>query len=576
MSVSIPGLTDLVEIGRGGFAIVYRARQEAVGRHVAVKVLAALDLDNDEQRRFRQECRAMGALSSHPNIVQVFDAGTSGEGMPYIVMEFMPGGSLWQRVRATGRLPATELLEAGVQLCGALESAHRAGILHRDIKPENVLLDAAGANRLTDFGIAAVDDGTRSLSGAVSGTMAFLPPEVVRGERATVRSDVYQLGATLHALATGSAPFRRPTDANAVSALARILNEEPADLQLFGVPQPLSRLILNAMAKEPAARHGSAAAFGGVLLEVQRTLGIPTSRFVVVDAGQTVQRADDTIRVPPSAASEYTVPRPLDPIDSQPPTVRRNDTEPAPVASPAAHRRRRSVLAMAVAAVVIVVALGAAAIGALVVRSADGRAAATSTTDGRVVRSDPSPVQSSAGSTATTTPASAATTVARPPAALALPSTSLPDPTTTLLGTVAEPTSQSSPAPEPLAVELARSYASALAAHDWATARTLNPSLPDDATLDKGYRYLDEQFVVDARTSPTGDNVNDVRLLVLAHESPPAGHQTSFWCFHWQVDAITHTVRSVDGRRLQTYPGTLDTTATPADLVATCNALDLR
>ena len=115
MSVSIPGLTDLVEIGRGGFAIVYRARQEAVGRHVAVKVLAALDLDNDEQRRFRQECRAMGALSSHPNIVQVFDAGTSGEGMPYIVMEFMPGGSLWQRVRATGRLPATELLEAGVQ-----------------------------------------------------------------------------------------------------------------------------------------------------------------------------------------------------------------------------------------------------------------------------------------------------------------------------------------------------------------------------------------------------------------------------------------------------------------------------
>lgn len=143
MAVTIPGLSDLVEVGRGGFAIVYRARQEAVGRVVAVKVLAALDLDSDQQRRFRQECRAMGTLSSHPNIVQVFDAGTSLEGLPYIAMEFMPGQSLWQRVKVGGPLSISELFAVGEfssahtnklpTTCRILNTSPRAAIFSRVI-----------------------------------------------------------------------------------------------------------------------------------------------------------------------------------------------------------------------------------------------------------------------------------------------------------------------------------------------------------------------------------------------------------------------------------------------------------
>ena len=124
----------------------------------------------------------------------------------------------------------------------------------------------------------------------MAGTIAYLPPEVVRGERSTERSDVYELGATLHALACASVPFRRPTDENPVSALARILNEAPADLVAFGVPPALAQVIGIAMAKEPAARYQSAAALGEALIEVQRSLGRPPTRMVILGDGP-----DDTI-----------------------------------------------------------------------------------------------------------------------------------------------------------------------------------------------------------------------------------------------------------------------------------------
>jgi hypothetical protein len=104
----------------------------------------------------------------------------------------------------------------------------------------------------------------------------------------------------------------------------------------------------------------------------------------------------------------------------------------------------------------------------------------------------------------------------------------------------------------------------------------MNPSLADDAALEKGYHYLHEQLVVDATTTPTTDNVNDLRLLLLAHEAPPGGEQTSFWCLHWRVDSVGRTVQMVDGKRLETYPGTLSPDATPAELVAQCRELALR
>jgi serine/threonine protein kinase len=571
----IPGLTDLVEVGRGGFAIVYRAQQEAVGRPIAVKVLAALDLDSEQQRRFRLECRAMGALSSHPNIVQVFDAGTSAEGLPYIVMEFMPSGSLWSRVRTHGRLNAPELFEVGISMAGAIETAHRAGILHRDIKPDNILLDAAGAYRLTDFGIAAVNDGTRSMTGSVSGTIGFLPPEVVRGERATEQSDIYEMGATLHALATGTVPFRRPTDENPVSSLARILSEEPGDLTPYGIPEPLSLVIRIAMAKEPNARYRSAAQFGEALIDAQRFAGLPPLRMVVLG-----DSAGDTIaRIPPLPSAPLLLVVPTTPsvnlTSSDPTTVRQSASSQPTLIDNADRAKQSSGLSGGRLAAVIIgcISIGGALIGGAAMAlnaKSDSKKAGAAT------------IAVAASSTSAATPSSAPVTIAvtTVPAtsSSALQSTTaatLPA-TTAARATAVATTIKVAPPPEPLAVAVARSYATALAGHDWGAARTLNPALPDDAALQKGYGYLNEQIVIDAVTAPTSNNLNDVRLLVLAHEAPPAGEQTSMWCFHWRFDSITHTIKSIDGKRLQTYPGTLEPASIPADLSETCRGLELK
>ena len=208
---NINGYADLTVIGQGGFAVVYRATQSALNRSVALKVLSGL-VDPVAISRFERECATIGSLSGHPHVVSVYDAGTTVEGSPYLAMEYLPRGSLADRVQARGPLPTAEILSVGVQLCDALEAAHQAGVLHRDIKPENVLVDMAGQCKLADFGVAAVVEGVDSRDtapGTLLGTVLHLAPEVLEGGRATVTSDVYSLGSTLATLALGKAPFAR-------------------------------------------------------------------------------------------------------------------------------------------------------------------------------------------------------------------------------------------------------------------------------------------------------------------------------------------------------------------------------
>ena len=177
---------------------------------------------------------------------------------------------------------------------------------------------------------------------------------------------------------------------------------------------------------------------------------------------------------------------------------------------------------------------------------------------------------------ATTVPATSSSAPQATTTATTPPSTTVAAVTSAARATAVATTIKVAPPLEPLAVAVARSYATAVGSHDWGAARTLNPSLPDDAALEKGYGYLNEQLVIDAVTAPTSNNQNDVRLLVLAHEAPPAGEQTSMWCFHWRFDSITHTIKSIDGKRLQTYPGTLEPASIPTDLSETCRSLDLK
>ncbi len=163
--VRIEGFEDLVEVGRGGFGVVYRARQPEFDRTVAIKVVLVGGVDAVARERFRREASAMGRLSGHPNIVDVHAAGFTVEGHPYLVMPFLASGSLGDRVERTGRLGWSEAVPIAVKVGGALSAAHAAGIVHRDVKPDNVLFTSFGEPQLGDFGIARVVGAAPTVSG---------------------------------------------------------------------------------------------------------------------------------------------------------------------------------------------------------------------------------------------------------------------------------------------------------------------------------------------------------------------------------------------------------------------------
>ena len=178
------GFDDVVEIGHGGFGVVFRCVQPLLDREVAIKVLTG-DLDPDNVDRFLREQRAMGRLSGHPHIVTIFQVGTTARGRPYIVMPCHDKGSLDALIRRHGPMDWSETLRIGVKLAGALEAAHRAGILHRDVKPGNVLLTEYGEPQLTDFGIARIAGGFQTATGVIIGSPAFTAPEVLAGASPT-------------------------------------------------------------------------------------------------------------------------------------------------------------------------------------------------------------------------------------------------------------------------------------------------------------------------------------------------------------------------------------------------------
>ncbi|OBF10170.1 hypothetical protein A5730_07445 [Mycobacterium sp. ACS4054] len=290
---------DVTEIGRGGFGVVYRCAQPELDRLVAVKVLTN-DLDPENLERFLREQRAMGRLSAHPHIVTVLQVGTTRSGRPFIVMPYHDRGSLWGLVSGQGPVHWREVLSIGVKLAGALEAAHRAGILHRDVKPGNVLLTDYGEPQLTDFGLARVAGGFETRAGVVIGSPAFIAPELLEGATPTTGSDVYSLGATLFCALTGHPPMGR--------SIPEMLAEK-------GVPDDVIAVIESAMTRDPTRRPKTALEYGEQLREAQRRRGIPVDSMIVpVDgtgAGSTVAKSEEkTAPTPPAPATKYRPPAP--------------------------------------------------------------------------------------------------------------------------------------------------------------------------------------------------------------------------------------------------------------------------
>jgi eukaryotic-like serine/threonine-protein kinase len=250
----------LVELlGDGGMAEVYLARDNSLDRHVALKVLRERYADDEEfVERFRREALNAAALN-HPGIVQVYDRGRTEDGAFYIAMEYVPGGTLKERIKAEGNLAPREAADMALRVADALAVAHDRGIVHRDVKPQNVLLADSGEAKVSDFGIArAASSETMTQTNAILGTLAYMSPEQVRGERVGPASDLYSLGVLLYEMLTGNLPYRG--DDPIATAMKRLDEEPPHPRETNpAVPEELDALVVRLLAKDPGDRYASAA-----------------------------------------------------------------------------------------------------------------------------------------------------------------------------------------------------------------------------------------------------------------------------------------------------------------------------
>jgi hypothetical protein len=261
---SIQGYEIIETLGEGGFGTVYRARQLAVGREVALKIDSRVLITDRDKRRFMREVRAAGQLSDHPHVVAVYDAGVLGDGRPHIVLELCPNGSLADRLRDGGSFPAAEVRDVGMHIADALAAAHEVGILHRDVKPANILVNRYGGVALTDFGLATMPaPGLESTATRAALTPAYAPPVVFDLVEPTVAGDIYSLGATLYALLSGRPPFF-PADGrpSMVALMAARLGPVP---DIPSAPPGLVAVLQQAMAYDPADRPATAAALRDAL-----------------------------------------------------------------------------------------------------------------------------------------------------------------------------------------------------------------------------------------------------------------------------------------------------------------------
>lgn len=284
------GFEDAHQVARGGAGVIYRCYETALGRNVAVKLLPS-HMDEESRERFLREGYAMGGLSGHPNIVNILRVGVTTSNRPFIVMPYHAADSLAVRLRREGPVPWPEALRIGVKLCGALETAHRAGTLHRDIKPANILINDYGEPQLSDFGIAHIEGGYETATGFFSGTIDYTAPEVMTGSPATVAADMYSLGATIYALIAGNAAHERRKGEDLIAQYLRISTTGVPDMRPDGIPDAVCSAIERAMSLDPADRPASAEEFGRELQAAQRINGLKPDAMAIGGLGRATAEA---------------------------------------------------------------------------------------------------------------------------------------------------------------------------------------------------------------------------------------------------------------------------------------------
>jgi len=265
----------LERFGSGGMALIYRGRDTLLGRYVAIKILRD-DQEHgaDFDRQFQNEARAAANLS-HPNIVTVYDYGLD-DGVPFIVMEFVPGTDLKSLLRKRGRFSVEAGIPLMVQACAGIGYAHRAGLVHCDVKPHNMLVTPDDRLKVTDFGIARALATLNPAERAdvVWGSPQYFSPEQASGHAPSPASDVYSLGVVSYELLTGTLPF---TAANADELARMHLEAKPVPPSEYvpDLPEALEEIILKVLSKEPSARYRTADQLGRVLMKFGTQRGLP-------------------------------------------------------------------------------------------------------------------------------------------------------------------------------------------------------------------------------------------------------------------------------------------------------------
>jgi serine/threonine-protein kinase len=282
-------------LGRTGMSEVWCADDEELGRRVAIKLLAP----NADTSRFEREARAVASLG-HPNVTQLYDYGEEN-GRPYMVLEYLSGGTLEERLRNGKPLPDEQAAAIAGGIAAGLAHAHARGVVHRDLKPANVLFDEEGRPKLADFGIArmAAGEGTLTEAGTVLGTAAYISPEQAAGAPATAASDVYSFGVMLYRMITGRLPFES-SDPMQLVLQHRDASPPPIASLRTDAPASLEATATAALAKDPRDRPGD----GSALLA---ELGIAATGSAAAGAATSVLEADDATRVLPAAAAPTAV-----------------------------------------------------------------------------------------------------------------------------------------------------------------------------------------------------------------------------------------------------------------------------
>lgn len=327
----LPDYTYVDFLAGGGYADVFLYERHFPKQRVAIKVLRSSE--KAAEREFISEANFMASLSEHPNIVTILGAAVAPDGRPYMVMEFCPPPNLGERAKPNG-LAVEDVLRVGVKMAGAVEAAHLAGVLHRDIKPSNILVRSNGEPVLIDFGIAGARRGTE-LDEGTGVSIPYAPPEILQEESAgDERCDIYSLGATLYTLLAGRSPFEQRGGDNSVLALqTRALRLPAPPTKRTDAPESLERLLAQALAKPPADRPPSAAAFGRSLQEIERGLGYRPTEFFA-------QAGDAAIATRPDRSNDEDGTRGrIQVVSPEPAPIRPMPrSEAAPAAAPAAQR----------------------------------------------------------------------------------------------------------------------------------------------------------------------------------------------------------------------------------------------